>query len=179
MIKNLISLLFISLLLVGCDPYGFGFKKNPAFVLNETMLAITNLDQQSFLEVTGKEVLCVYGNPQGLTYLKDKLLINQEDVKINPVLLNAKHSSSPKFVGYWSYFHERYQVDVLQKSTDKLLLKAYVDCDYGTDTEKDERFINLEPKKYNTKECRLIKVLPSIFPSLPVPDKCDVLKVDL
>lgn len=172
-------LLFTILLITACDPYGFGYKKNPAYVLNETLTAISNLDQETFLEVTGKEVLCVYGNPAGLSYLKDKLLINPEDIKLTPTLLKSEQLKSPKFVGYWSYFHERYQIDIHKKSTNQLLLKAYVDCEYGTETEKDENLVGLPPKKYKKKECRLIKVDPTIFTVLPIPDKCSVLKVNL
>ncbi len=179
MIKGLAFHLLLMFLITACDPFGFGFKKNPAYVLNEAFISISNLDHESFLEVTGKEVLCVYGNPQGLTYLKNNLTINQENIKINPNVLESRHSKSPKFVGYWSYYQERYQVDIEDKVSKALIMKAYVDCDYGTDQEKDDRFVNLSPEKYKKKECRLIKVKPSTFTPLPVPEKCDIMKVNL
>src|SRR3989344_5584815 len=144
MIKGLAFHLIIMLLMTACDPFGFGFKKNPAYVLSEAFVAI-----------------------------------NQENIKINPNVLESKHSKSPKFVGYWSYYQERYQIDIEDKVSKVLLMKAYVDCDYGTDQEKDDRFVNLSPEKYKKKECRLIKVKPTTFAPLPIPEKCDIMKVNL
>jgi hypothetical protein len=176
--KNL-SFLLIIITCIGCDPYGFGFKKNPAYVLDESLKAINNLDVQSFLEVTEKEALCVYGNDPGLAYLKDRVVINTENVKVVPKVLEAKYFMAPRFVGYWSYYHERYQVDIQDKGNAKLLFKAYVDCEYGFDAEKNSKYINLPPKKYKMKECRLIKVAPETFSPLPIPEKCSGLQVNV
>jgi hypothetical protein len=172
-------LLPLLVLFAACDPYGFGFKKNPAFVLDEAFQSVTNLDTESFVEVTGKEALCVYGNDAGLHYLKDNVVLSPENVKLNPTVLKTSHFTSPKYVGYWSYYHERYQIDINDKVTNELILKAYVDCDYGTDGEKNDNLINLKPKKYRKKECRVVKVLPLKFAALPVPAKCESFKVDL
>lgn len=51
------GILLILITVAGCDPYGFGFKKNPAYVLDEAFKAITNQDTETFLEMTGKEAL--------------------------------------------------------------------------------------------------------------------------
>lgn len=174
-----LALILLLASFVACDPYGFGFKKNPAYVLDEAFKAVTNLDDESFLEVTGKEALCIYGNPKGITYLKEKVVLNSENIKINPNVLNSKHHKNPLFVGYWSYYSERYQIDIQDKATKKVLLKAIVDCEYGTENQKEDKFIGLRPKDYKKKECRLIKIIPTDFAALPLPKKCDLLKVDL
>lgn len=184
-IKRIISgmkmmfVLPILLLVTACDPYGFGFKKNPAYVLDEAFKAVTNLDTETFLEVTGKEALCVYGNDAGLNYLKDNLVITLENVKLNPTVLKNIHYNNPRYVGYWSYYNERYQIDILNKTTSEALLKAYVDCDYGADGEKNDKLKNQKPKKYRIKECRVVKVIPRKFTELPIPKKCEGVKVDL
>jgi len=172
----ILSILFLT---AACDPYGFGFKKNPAYVLDEAFKSITNLDSESYLEETGKEALCIYGNDEGLHYLKINVVLTQENVKLKPTVLKTVHNSSPKYVGYWSYYSERYQIDIQDKVTEALLMKAFVDCEYGTDGEKNAKFVNLKPQKYRVKECRVVKVLPEIFKPLPLPAKCEKFKVDL
>ncbi len=172
-----IFLILISV--VACDPYGFGFKKNPAYVLDQAFTAITNLDTETFLEMTGKEALCIYGSPEGIAYLKERVTLTAESVKLKPTVLENRHFTNPKFVGYWSYYHERYQIDIQDKVTSEVLLKAIVDCEYGTEGGKSEKLINLKPKKYKKKECRVIKVVPQNFSELPLPAKCQDLKVVL
>lgn len=174
-----VFILSILLLAAACDPYGFGFKKNPAYVLDEAFKAITNLDTESYLEVTGKEALCVYGNDEALHYLKTNVALSPENVKLKPTVLKTVHNQNPKYVGYWSYYTERYQIDIQDKTTAALLLKTYVDCEYGTDGEKNDKFINLKPQKYRVKECRVVKVIPEIFKPLPLSAKCDKFKVEL
>ncbi len=176
---KLFIILSILVLTAACDPYGFGFKKNPAYVLDEAFKAISNLDTESYLEVTGKEAFCVYGNPEGIHYLKTNVVLTPENVKLKPTVLKTVHNQNPKYVGYWSYYTERYQIDIQDKITNALLLKAYVDCEYGTDGEKNAKFINLKPKKYRVKECRVVKVLPNTFKPIPVPAKCEKFTVDL
>jgi hypothetical protein len=176
--KNLGFLLLLFSVLA-CDPYGFGFKKNPAFVLDEALKAVINLDTASFLEVTGKEVLCVYGNHQGIQYLKDMVTLHTENIKLEPTVIETLHYAVPRFVGYWSYYHERYEINFLDKTTSESMLRAIVDCEYGTVEEKNEKFMNLKPNKYHKKECRLVKLRPVTFSSLPIPKKCEGLRVVL
>lgn len=175
-ISALLILLFFT---TGCDPYGFGYKYNPAYVLDESFKAISNQDLESFLEVTAKEALCVYGNEEGLTYLKENLQIIPENVKLNPKMLETRHYDIPVFAGYWSYYHERYEIEVLDKSTKEVILETIVDCEFGAEGEKRSDLINRQPGDYNRKECRAVKLLPKKFNSLPVPSKCGLLKVEL
>jgi hypothetical protein len=177
----MIRLCFILALLclVACDPFDFGFKKNPAYVLEEALKAITNLDQQTFLEVCAREVLCIYGNEKGLQYLKHHLDIGESDVKIIPKILYRKSFERPVFVGYWSYYQERYEIEVMSKNLQKLILKTIVDCHYGFEGSKDQLAANLSPDQYKKKECRAVKLIPNTFVSLPLPQKCQKLRVDL
>lgn len=172
---------FILLLasVVACDPYGFGFKKNPAFVLNEAFKAIVNLDIESFVEVTGKEAVCVYGNEKGLNYLKDQIQVSTDNIKLNPKVLETRHFTTPVFVGYWSYYHERYQIEIVDKGTKKVIAETVVDCEFGTEGEKDDRLINKKPESYKKKECRAVKLIPKTFNPLPLPQKCGLLKIEL
>ncbi len=41
------TILFLTLL-QACDPYGFGFKNNPAYVLDKAFNSVQNLDTDSF-----------------------------------------------------------------------------------------------------------------------------------
>ena len=176
---RIFGFLLIFTALTACDPYGFGFKKNPAFVLDEAFRAVTNLDVESFLEVTGKEALCIYGNDKGLAYLKDNVVLNIESVKLNPKVLKNEHYTSPKFVGYWSYYNEKYEIEILDKETNEVLMETIVDCDYGINGEKDQKYVNMKPKKYKMKECRAIKLKPRKFKALPLTERCQSMKIAL
>jgi hypothetical protein len=171
---------FLTLLfLTACDPYSFGFKKNPAYVLQEALKAITNLDQDTFLEISAKELLCIYGNDKGLQYLKHHLDVVESEVKIIPRILTKKSFEIPVFVGYWSYYQERYEIEVLSKASQQQVLKTIIDCHYGFEGSKDQSQINLLPSQYKKKECRAVKLIPNNFVSLPLPQKCVKLKVVL
>jgi len=178
--------LFGFLILLGlfqaCDPYGFGFKKNPAFILNEAFQAVLDLDHEAFLDVSGKEALCLYGNAHGVAYLRTNLKIDPENIKIKPKLISnlSKPTATPRFVGYWSYFMEIYQVDILDKDTNAELLRVAVECNYGFEGEKKPEYAKItKMKKYKKKECRLIKVSPLQFAGLPMREECKTLKVEL
>lgn len=172
---------FILLLtsVIACDPYGFGYKKNPAYVLDEAFKAVSNLDVESFTEVTAKEALCIYGNEQGLLYLKDKLQLNLENLKLNPKVLESKHFTNPVYTGFWSYYHERYGIEVTDKALGTVLFETIVDCDFGTEGEKNDALINKAPSSYRKKECRAVKLIPKNFPGKPAPVRCGPLRIDL
>jgi hypothetical protein len=176
---KLLSILLLLTSIVACDPYGFGFKKNPAYVIDEAFKSISNLDLESFLEVTGKEALCIYGNESGLNYLKDNLTLNPENVKLTPKVLETRHYPSAVFVGHWSYYHERYEIEIADKNSNEVVLQTIIDCEFGTEGETNDKLINQKPKKYKKKECRLIKIIPAKFNSLPMATKCGLLKIDL
>ena len=174
-----LSLLILLISFVACDPYGFGFKKNPAYVLDEAFKAMTNLDEASYIEVAGKEALCMYGTAKGLSYLKERLQVSADEVKLKPTVLNSKYHAVPEFVDFWSYYSERYQIEILDKRSNKLIIKAIVDCEYGTEGERNQKLLRLKPKQYKTKECRLTKLIPVGFENLPLSTKCSGLKVNL
>lgn len=178
---KLVSFLMLLGLSIACDPYGFGFKKNPAYVLNEAFQAVLAMDVDSYLDVTAKEALCVYGNNDGLSYLRSNLNIKTDEVEIKPKLIanSSKYTNSPEYVGYWSYYNERYLVEILDKSTKEEFLRVAVECHYGFEGEKNPKYQQLKLKKYKKKECRVIKVLPSKFKPLPTRSACDPLRVNL
>jgi len=178
---KLFSFLIILGLFQACDPYGFGFKKNPAYILNKAFEAVMALDHEAFVEVSGKEALCLYGNPNGVNYLRNRLNIESEDIEIRPKLLanSSQYTKHPHFVGYWSYYQERYLIDIFDKDTKQDLIKVLVECHYGFEGEKSDKYQNLKLKKYKMKECRLIKVIPAKFSALPLREECRPLRVDL
>lgn len=178
---KLMSFFLLLSTLIGCDPYGFGFKHNPAYVLNEAFEAVLAQDPDAFNAVSGKEALCLYGNVAGVTYLKNNLKIDVEKVEIKPKLIeNSSHYTNlPQHVGYWSYYNERYQVDILDKNTKEEFFKVVVECHYGFEGEKSDKYKELKLRKYKKKECRVIKVIPFHFPSLKMTKECEPLKVNL
>lgn len=178
---KLIGLILFLGLLQACDPYGFGFKHNPAFVLNEAFESVLSLDHEAFIAVSGKEALCVYGNAQGVTYLRDRMSIDPDKVEFRPKMVenSNKYTNNPLFVGYWSYYHEKYLVDIQDKQSKRELMSILVECHYGFDGEKSDSYQNLKLKKYKRKECRLIKLVPAQFEPLAIPAECDLLKVTL
>lgn len=170
--------LFLLMLLMACDPYNFGFKNNPAYVLDETLKAIQNQDLDALTEVTSKEALCVYANTETLKLLKEKVSITSSEVKLS-WKIRERHLSIPENNGFWSYFNSRYLIDIESKAASRLLAQVVVDCDYGTDGYKDEKLLNLSPKKYLVKECRLVKVIPVTFEAPVLPEVCQAVAVDI
>lgn len=172
-----ISIFSILLLLASCDPKGFGYKKNPGFVLDEALKAIQNEDIESFVDVTGQEALCLYANEAGLRYLKESINLQVSDIKFLPKVLETIHYKEPRFVNYWSYYHERYQVDLKNKTTNEAYLNAIIDCEFGVNDKKSPEYVNQNPQSYRMKECRIVKIIPYAFKSLPETKKCSSLKV--
>lgn len=178
---KLSAMIFLLTLVVACDPFGFGYKKNPAYVLDEAFKAVSNMDVESFVEVTGKEALCVYGNEKGLQYLRDNLMnIDHGNIKIVPKVLETRHLSTPVFTGnYWTYYQERYEVQIHDKINKTVLAETIVDCDFGNIGYQDDRLLNQPPVSYRKKECRAVKFIPKTFQSLPVSEKCGLFKIEL
>ncbi len=167
------------ILVVACDPYGFGFKLNPATILGDAFEAIQTESKASFLRVSGKEAFCIYGNDEGMAYLKRHATINESDIKLNLKLLKETYFDIPEYVGYWSYFNQRYMMDVIDRKSEDVLIQVVVDCHYGMDGQKNANHRRLKREKYRRKECKLTKILPKSFEALKLPTKCNVLKVDL
>lgn len=174
-------IILVLTLLAGCDPYGFGFKQNPAYVLYESYNAIKTGDVKKYLSVTGKEALCLYGHKAGLEFLKTNLVIDEKnsEIKLVPKVLETTHYNSPKFVGYWSYYHERYGMEITSKLTGEVLVETVVDCEYGIEGAKNAKWIKQKPAKYKKKECKAIKLIPQNFEPLVITEKCEALRVEV
>lgn len=190
---KLLGLLILLGIFAGCDPYGFGFKKNPAYVLNEAFQAVLNsqtnndLDRneniKAFLSATGKEAYCLYGNQAGLTYLYNNLNIDPKEVEIIPRIISnyTKHTPTPIFsTSFWSYYQERYKLEILHAVTREDLFSVIVDCHYGFAGQKRPEHAKVMSKqKYKMKECRVVKMVPMKFKALPMTSLCMPLKIDL
>lgn len=178
---KIMALFALTLFVIACDPYGFGFKKNPAYVLDQALKAIQNMDHESFLEVTGKEALCLYGNKEGIAYLHDKVSANVQDIQLkHKEVGELKVLSSPEYVGFWSYLRQRYTVEIQQKSDRVVLGTIVVDCHYGASGEKRPRYQTIrDPKKFKEKECRIMKIIPETFQPMAMTARCQNLTVKL
>lgn len=170
--KLVAILTFMLVTAVGCDPYNFGFKRNPAFILAEAFKSILALNDEKFVEVSGKEALCVYANPEGMAYLRENLNFDQRHLSFAPVKHGVKYTANPEFVGFWSYYSERYLVNIQDKRSGENYVNTVIDCHFGIDGQKNEAFINLPKNKYRRKECRLVKLTPLSFQPLKLPSKC-------
>lgn len=174
---------WLLILLVGmiqaCDPYGFGFKKNPAFVLNEAFEAILEENVDRFLDVSAKEALCVYGNQQGMSFLKEKFSLKPKHIQLSPAVLESRYFNNPLFVDFWAYYSERFLVEVKNKKNDEALVNVIVDCHYGTDGEKNDKYQNLKPNKYQIKSCEIVKIISDQLELLPIDGSCKQLKINL
>ncbi len=178
---KILALLSFTFFVIACDPYRFGFKKNPAYVLDQALKAIQNMDEESFLEISGKEALCLYGNKEGITYLHERVRADVQNLEL-------KHSqvgelqvlAAPAYVGFWSYLRQRYVVEIQQKSDKAVLGTLVVDCNYGAPNEKRPAYLRIRnPKKFKAKECRVIKIIPANFNPIPVDSSCESLSVSL
>jgi hypothetical protein len=174
---KLLAIISMFFSLMACDPLDKGYKKNPAFVLDEAFKAIQNLDKRSFREVAAKEALCLYGNDNGLEHLKANLDFKLEEVDVIPKLQLSRYFLYPIYVGYWSYYQERYEIEILHRTHKEIVIHGIVDCDFGTNEQKNDRLINQKPTKYKMKECTLVKIVPKSFPVVPEATRCRILNV--
>lgn len=191
-------IVFLSLILlsIACDPYGFGFKKNPAYVLDQVLTSIQNQDVESFLENSNQEALCVYGNEAGLKHLRENIAFDVHSVNIKSKILSEGPTKNAEFVGFWAYYRERYQINVSSKDSSVVIGQIVIDCNYGIPDKKNpsllydlnkyasdvishpERVMAMK-KKYKTKECKLSKFVPMTFTALPLSTTCKSLAVNL
>ncbi len=173
--------LFITFLflLVGCDPHNFGFKNNPDYILDEVFKAVQNQDVQTYLDYTGKEAFCIYGNDSGITYLKSKTQVDPNNFSIDLGTPIKTSFTAPEYTSFWSYYRETYTVNVTDIKAKKVSLQAIVECNWGTDGQRDQKLVNLKKNKYRNKSCRLVKLIPKAFDALVLPEKCGLLKVTL
>jgi hypothetical protein len=174
-----ITIILFTLGLVACDPYGFGFKKNPAYILDAVFTDIKKQDVNGFLDVSGKEAFCIYGNSAGIDYLNRYVNFDLENLVIEPKMLEKKHLKAAAWAsGFWSYHNERYMVNINSKLTKKTLVQTIVDCDFGT-LLKDAKYLDpsIGSKKLKIKECKLVKIIPVAFEPLPLPVHCGNLQV--
>jgi hypothetical protein len=178
---KILAIISLTFFVVACDPYGFGFKKNPAYVLDQALKAIQNMDDESFLEISGKEALCLYGNKDGITYLHEKVRADVHNVQLkHKEVGELQVLPAPEYGGFWSYLRQRYIVEIQQKSDKAVLGTLVVDCNYGAANEKKESYSRIrDPKKFKVKECRITKIIPATFRSLPVGSTCESLSVIL
>lgn len=168
---------FLLVLIIACDPYDFGYQKNPAYVLDNVLKSITTNDAKSFSEVTAEEALCLYGNPAGLEYLQQNVKIKSSELELKWKNVDAP-LNVPVYVGFWSYFNSRFVIDINIKQSATAFAQAIVDCHFGINGPRDERYLNLRPGNYLVRECRLIKLIPESFSALAMSEKCLSVKVD-
>ena len=178
---KILALLALTLFAIACDPYGFGFKKNPTYVLDQALKAIQNMDDVSFLEISGKEALCLYGNKEGISYLHEKVTADVQNLQLkHKDIGELKVLGSPEYAGFWSYLRQRYVVEIQQKSDRSVLGILVVDCNFGAEGEKKSSYQNIrDPKKFKKKECRITKIIPGSFAGLPMTSNCESLIVSL
>ncbi len=178
---KIMALFALTLFVIACDPYGFGFRKNPAFVLDQALKAIQNMDDQSFLEISGKEALCLYANKAGITYLHDKVIADVQNIQLkHQDIGELQVLPAPEWVSFWSYLRQRYTVEIQQKSDKTVLGTLIVDCNYGAENEKKPAYSRIrDPKKFKMKECKITKIIPATFAPLPITTKCENLTVTL
>lgn len=178
---KILALLALTLFAIACDPYGFGFKKNPTYVLDQALKAIQNMDDVSFLEISGKEALCLYGNKEGISYLHEQVTADVQNLQLkHKEIGELKVLGAPEYVGFWSYLRQRYVVEIQQKSDRSTLGSLVVDCNFGAFGEKKTSYQSIrDPKKFKMKECRITKIIPTSFKSLPMTERCSGLIVTL
>lgn len=178
---KILALVSLTFFVIACDPYGFGFKKNPAYVLDQALKAIQNMDDESFLEISGKEALCLYGNKEGIAYLHEKVRADVQNVQLKHKEVGELVTlSAPEYVGFWSYMRQRYIVEIQQKSDKASLGTLVVDCHYGAEGEKKPSYQRVRnPKKFKKKECQVTKIVPAGFQPLAVTERCQGLAVQL
>lgn len=173
---NLLSLIFIFTTLA-CVPDNYDFKENPVFILKEALHSLEKRDSEQFLRISGKEALCLYANDTGLQLLSDNFPYAEDDLSVEHKILSDEYNQPPKFVGHWSYMTVRHFFSITEKQSENPIMDVLIDCEFGNEGNKLKEKDQKNYKNYKIKQCRLIKIIPTAFTSLPVPKKCEGLRV--
>jgi hypothetical protein len=158
----------------------FAGTDSPIEAAKDAIKAVHNLDERSFSEISRLEARCLFGDPDdGSTDAIISLKERFPDLSAKSTFksVNAapdEHFTNPKYLKFWSYLQQRFFVDISTRDH-KQNLRMVVDCHYGTEEDKDAKWVRQKAGKYPKKECKVVKVvtkvvdLPTACLSLAVP----------
>lgn len=168
-------------LLIVMSSSAFAGTDSPIEAARDAIKAVHNLDERSFSEISRLEARCLFGDPddgstEAIIALKERF--PDLGAKSTFKSYNAgpdEHFENPKYLKFWSYLQQRYYVDISTRDR-KQNLRMIVDCHYGTDEEKDAKWIRQKSNKYPKKECKVVKVVSKV---VDLPKACLSLAVAL
>jgi hypothetical protein len=168
--KTTLSLLLLSLL-ASCEmaTVKYGYFWNPVKILSDAKEAVENNSVEELAEVLSDKALCVYGSESGLANIQDALSHVDSASLREPVLISAKHLSSPNYIGYFSYYQEIYEATA-KNVKGHPVLKVRIVCDYGRDN-KDSNYLGAPLSRYTVRSCA-INDIRNFKTKLSVPEYC-------
>jgi hypothetical protein len=168
--KTTLAVILLSLL-TSCDvaTVSYGYYWNPLKVLSDANNAIENNNVDALADVLSDKALCVYGSESGLANIKNTLSHVDSSSLSAPVLISAKHLSSPNYIGYYSYYQEIHEATA-KSVKGQTILKVRIVCDFGRDS-KDTNLLGAALSKYTVRSCA-INEIKNYKTKLSVPEYC-------
>lgn len=172
------ALLIGVLALSACEVRDYGYKDNPFAILVNAHFAVRADDLSAFSKVFGREALCVWGSTTGMATIRDGLPSDIENLHSEIILSESHYLTYPRFVGYWSYFKQRYTAQLFDKNSRVQLAEAIIDCHFGVDGVKRESDRNQPMKYYPEKHCKVISFKAMSFRNVETPAECDMYQAE-
>ena len=169
---TLLSLLLMLMLLGSCTyaTLTYGYYWNPLTVLTLADEALKIDDENGWTEVLSEKALCGYGTKEGMANVRSTFKKVDESSMQEPVKVSSTYLQSPGYVGYYTYYQEKYVSKGLDASG-KLLLKVTILCNFGR-TESSKKYLNAPLSQYSTRSCSIIDIKNSDKP-LTIASYCE------
>lgn len=168
-----VVLALLTLLLASSCEYAslkYGYYWNPIKVLEEAHESLETNNLSQLTAVLTDKALCSYGSREGLNNLKGSLAKVDESSVQEPVLVSEKYLSKPQYVGYYSYFQQKYVSRALDKYG-HTLFKVTILCNMGS-PDFSQKLVNAPFHQYETKSCSIVAIANLDHP-LETPSVCE------
>ena len=165
--------LSLAFLAFSCERANFGFKNNPAEVMLRAHRAVQANNLDDLKKNLSRHALCYWGNEIALNNLKSNL---PSDIrKLNPeiVLVESKQLKTPRFLGYWAYYEDVYNAQLVDADSRILLGEARIECHFGVDGVKRESDAAIEKLSFPQRNCKVTVLKARSFNNPAHKKECD------
>ncbi len=152
---NRFVLAALLLVLSSCMEREFGYKNNPAFILQRAHQALRADDAPAALQLLSKHALCHWGNHAGLEALKRALPHNLRDVKPDIRLAEGKTLATPIFVGHWAYYKDVYAAQLVDDRSGTLIAELRIECHFGVSGARRDEDAKIPKLKMPEQHCKV------------------------
>lgn len=165
--------LSLAVLAFACQRANFGFKNNPAEMMIRAHRAVQANHLEDLKKTLSRHALCYWGNTQGLASLKKSLPTDIEKLSPDMTLVESTQLKTPRFVGYWAYYEDVYNAQLIDKDSRILLGEARIECHFGVDGVKRESDAAIEKLSFPERNCKVTVLKARSFNNPAHKKECD------